>query len=742
MDENSSCHPNMVREGRTVLIPKEGCQGRPEQYRPITCLNTSYKLLTAVLTEVLYDHVIQYDILPKEQYAIRRGRRGCLDALLVDSAVSREAKRKRKSLSVAWIDYQKAYDRVPQDWLQFVLMDINPPAVVTHVVGELVRLWQTVFFVGAGKDAVQVELKYRRGLFQGDSLSPLLYCLSIAPLSTALRSSGGGFRLEHGDTLVSHLCFMDDVKVFAKDSKQLGELLGVVDRVSESIGMKLGLRKCAVAHIERGKLVKGEDYELDQERKIERVPSEGTYKYLGIAQVFQPDHKSIRDRLTRLYAKRLHQIWSSALSSKHKVHATNTWAVALFRYFFCQVKWPEGELDKLDRLTRRVLRRHKAHHAGASLERLYLNRASGGRGLVNLRHAWEREVVSGTLYLAHAARGDELLRAVVGHQSYYFSRTGYSMAKKAVETVQSYGIFDGDLAECIESGEHLPQISSIVEQLKAAQAIRLIETLTAKTIHGVYYQTCLAPENDTAGCHAWLMDGRVRAETEALVVAAQDGVLHTNRYQAEVLRNGTDPQCRVCRNGVETIGHILSICEAHTWFLIKERHDRVVYQMVLALARSQSLAVPDSWGWRPQGWQGVGVLEGDKAKLVVDVSMPTERDLTARRPDIIVYLKERNQVVILEVAVAWETLLEEREKEKSNKYRELAADLATQHPGWRVDILPIVVGSLGTLRSFRSNIERLKLFSRKEILKLTRDVQFEVICFAVRLIRQHFSSGT
>ena len=96
------------------------------------------------------------------------------------------------------------------------------------------------------------------------------------------------------------------------------------------------------------------------------------------------------------------------------------------------------------------------------------------------------------------------------------------------------------------------------------------------------------------------MDGRVRAEMETLVVAEQDGAPHTNRYQAEV----TDPQCRVCRNGDEMIGHILSIFEAHTWFLIKERHDWVVYQMVLALARSQSLTAPDSWGWRPQGWQG------------------------------------------------------------------------------------------------------------------------------------------
>ena len=98
--------------------------------------------------------------------------------------------------------------------------------------------------------------------------------------------------------------------------------------------MELDLRKCAVAH----KLVKGKDYLLDEERRIEHVPAGGTYKYLGIAQVFQPNHKTIRDRLTKIYTRRLNQIWSSSLSSKHKVHTTNTWAVAVFRYFFCQVK--------------------------------------------------------------------------------------------------------------------------------------------------------------------------------------------------------------------------------------------------------------------------------------------------------------------------------------------------------------------------------------------------------------------
>ena len=52
---------------------------------------------------------------------------------------------------------------------------------------------------------------------------------------------------------------------------------------------------------------------------------------------------------------------------------------------------------------------------------------------------------------------------------------------------------------------------------------------------------------------------------------------------------------------------------------------------------------------------------------------------------------------------------------------------------------PTSFGKSGNLEDFRTNITHLKLFS-KEILRLTRDVQFEVICFAVGLIRRHFSS--
>lgn len=80
-----------------------------------------------------------------------------------------------------------------------------------------------------------------------------------------------------------------------------------------------------------------------------------------------------------------------------------------------QIKWPlQRVLVQLDRLTHRIMRRFKCHHLSASIERLYLSRVSGGRGLVNIRQAYEREVVDLELYLANAVR-DELLQAVVKH---------------------------------------------------------------------------------------------------------------------------------------------------------------------------------------------------------------------------------------------------------------------------------------------------------------------------------------
>jgi hypothetical protein len=111
---------------------------------------------------------------------------------------------RRKDLSVAWIDYKKAYDRVPHAWIEQVLYTINAPPQLPLCISNMFPLCKSSFELGRGCGAVKVDLEFQRGLFQGDSLSPLLYCLCITSLSAALRGTDVLPSLGGGDAPVLH----------------------------------------------------------------------------------------------------------------------------------------------------------------------------------------------------------------------------------------------------------------------------------------------------------------------------------------------------------------------------------------------------------------------------------------------------------------------------------------------------------------------------------------------------------
>ena len=405
-------------------------------------------------------------------------------------------------------------------------------------------------------------------------------------------------------------------------------------------------------------MIKGKVVEaVDADETPFRTAGRGApYTYLGINQVFQPNLSSVKDRLTIDYKTRLKKIWSSELNAVNKARATNTWAVALFRYFFASLKWTQNELVQLDRTTRRIMRSCKCHQYGASVERVHLPREKGGRGVPSLSLVYQREVLSMAAYMCGSS--DSHLRDVVKHQLYMAGRGRHSVlgAAKAIVEKHQLGIVLEEGGVYDQSGGTLTP-KRATQHLRQAQEEGLIESLEGKLIHGVFYKQCHADGWDQKASHGWLLDGRVQGRTEGLIVAAQDGVIHTCAYLARVLKKPVSPLCRGCRASAETLGHLLSKCEPLQWTLYKERHDRVLYQVVLALMRKYSIKPPEWMKWSFSGWAGVGVLLGDQVKLVVDVSTPTERQLRERRPDLIVYDYASRRALIFEVACAWEPLI-------------------------------------------------------------------------------------
>ena len=76
---NPKTCPHWLTIGITYLLAKAKDTKNPKNYRPITCLPTTYKILTFIITERVYKHRDENDLLPKEQKSCRRGSYGCKD---------------------------------------------------------------------------------------------------------------------------------------------------------------------------------------------------------------------------------------------------------------------------------------------------------------------------------------------------------------------------------------------------------------------------------------------------------------------------------------------------------------------------------------------------------------------------------------------------------------------------------------------------------------------------------------
>jgi len=117
MLQDSSLIPSWFPKGKTILIPKATDTEQPKNFRPITCLNVLYKLWTGCVNEIVLRHCVVNNVLHPAQKGCARGEFGCIDHLLLNSHIWKQVKSKNRSLSVAWLDYKKAYDSVPHNWI-------------------------------------------------------------------------------------------------------------------------------------------------------------------------------------------------------------------------------------------------------------------------------------------------------------------------------------------------------------------------------------------------------------------------------------------------------------------------------------------------------------------------------------------------------------------------------------------------------------------------------------------------
>ena len=135
-------------------------------------------------------------------------------------------------MSMAWIEYRKAFDSVPHDRIMKSVKLFKVSPIIVYYLKSNILNWEiTLFLSHESGNLKSKRVGINRGIFQEDSLPPLLLCLALIPFNTELNRTGYGCKIGQKNL----------------DHHELEGLLQTVKKFSDGMDMKFELEKCAKA---------------------------------------------------------------------------------------------------------------------------------------------------------------------------------------------------------------------------------------------------------------------------------------------------------------------------------------------------------------------------------------------------------------------------------------------------------------------------------------------------------------
>ena len=185
----------------------------------------------------------------------------------------------------------------------------------------------------------------------------------------------------------------------------------------------------------------------------------------------------------------------------------------------------------------------------------------------------------------------------------------------------------------------------------------------------------------------------MKSETEGLIVAAQDQSLVTRSFKSRIIKDGTDPRCRLCEQFDETIEHITSGCPilAKTEYL--KRHNNVATYIHHQILQHYNIECTAKW----YEHEPKTVTTYEDKTILGDMPISTDREIKANKPDIVIKDLNKKKCWIIDISIPTDRNVALKEMEKLSKYKDLEIELNRM---WKMDtiVVPIIVGDLGMLR--------------------------------------------
>ena len=244
-------------------IFKKGDRKSPGNYRPISLTSVVCKLLETIIRDKIVEYLEKYNLIRDTQHGFRR-RRSCLTNLLEFYNKLFHLHDKAKSLDIIYLDFQKAFDKVPHEKLLLKTEALG----ITGNIHRWIASWlhdrkQRVLINGESSPWAPVT----SGVPQGSVLGPILFIIYINDIDVGLNNFISKFA---DDTKIGNAVITED------DKRKLQQDLNKIAEWSSNWQMPFNVNKCQILHI--GNRNKGYEYEM----RGQKINTSTSVKDLGI----------------------------------------------------------------------------------------------------------------------------------------------------------------------------------------------------------------------------------------------------------------------------------------------------------------------------------------------------------------------------------------------------------------------------------------------------------------------------
>ena len=107
----------------------------------------------------------------------------------------------------------------------------------------------------------------------------------------------------------------------------------------------------------------------------------------------------MREKIRKECFRRVSSVLRIKLNARSRIDAINSLALPVVTYSFTIINWPLTKIKKVDIKIRKLLTMHRMDHPASDVNRLYLPRKEGCRGLVQLELSLKTSVIGMDTYL-------------------------------------------------------------------------------------------------------------------------------------------------------------------------------------------------------------------------------------------------------------------------------------------------------------------------------------------------------